>query len=275
MAGEDLDFSFDTRVATRYDEVRGHPPDVSRRIGEVICAEAGPGARLLEPGVGTGRIALPLVAAGCDVVGVDLSAQMLGALRGARRDEQGRLDLVRCDISRLPFRPAVFDAVVCVHVLHLIEDWRGLLQRLLTILRPGGTIILGRDWIDPDSFAGRLRNEFRRLVVELSETIVAPPGARAFVEALIEMGAEAVDDGTERTVVEWQTRLAPRQVLDEIRTREDAESWVLPDDLLARVAAALDDFARHTWEDIDHPQPVRRRFVQSIFKTPATGVSSR
>lgn len=268
MAGDDLDFSFDTRVATRYDEVRGHPPDVSRTIGEVICQEAGPGARLLEPGVGTGRIALPLVAAGCDVVGVDLSAQMLGALHGARREGRGRLDLVRCDISRLPFRSGVFDAVVCVHVLHLIEDWRGLLQRLLTILKPGGTIILGRDWIDPDSFAGQLRNEFRRLVVELSETIVAPPGARAFVDALVEMGAEAVEEGAERSVVEWQTQLAPRQVLDEIRTREDAESWVLPDDLLARVTAGLEEFAARTWADIDRPQPVRRRFVQSIFRAP-------
>lgn len=268
MPGENIDFRFDTRVAVEYDAVRGHPAEVSAEIGRVIAREAGEGALLFEPGVGTGRIALPVIAAGCDVVGADISADMLAALRGAGRDYAGQLDLVRCDIADLPFRDAVFDAVVCVHVLHLIEDWRGLLRRLLEVLKPGGTIILGRDWIDPASFAGQIRNEFRRAVVEFSETIVAPPGARAFVEALIESGAEADEDGAERTAAEWQTEVTPRQLLDEIRSRNDAESWVLPDELLGRVMNHLDAYAAGTWSDIDEPLPVTRRFVYSILHAP-------
>lgn len=270
MSNENIDFSFDTRVAETYNEIRAHPLDVSAVIGRAIAHETGEQGLLLEPGVGTGRIALPVITAGCDVVGVDVSAFMLGALIDKRGDQPGQLDLVRADISQLPFQPSTFDAVLCVHVLHLIEDWQGLLRNLLALLKPGGKIILGRDWVDPESFAGQIRNEFRRAVVELSETIVAPPGARAFVNTLIEQGAIAEDDGAERTACEWQTELSPRQVLDEIRSKDDAESWVLPDDLLARVMQHLDDFAAGVWPDIDQPQPVKRRFVYTVLRTPAT-----
>jgi ubiquinone/menaquinone biosynthesis C-methylase UbiE len=270
MPSDTLDYSFDDRVAVRYDALRGHPPEVSAEIGRVIVREAGPNATLLEPGVGTGRIALPVVAAGGRVVGVDVAPMMLRALLVQPRGEgPGALDLVRCDVSRLPFRAGVFDAVVCVHVLHLIEDWRALLARLLEVLRPGGRLILGRDWIDPESFAGRIRNLFRFAVVELGEGISAPPGARAFVDALIDRGAEAEDEGRERTAVEWRTELTPRQVLDGIRSKDDAESWVLPDPLLERVMARLDAEAAALWPDIDAPQPVRRRFVYSVLRAPS------
>lgn len=268
MSSDDVDFSFDGRVALSYDEVRAHPPEVSHSVAAVIAAEVGPNARILEPGVGTGRIALPLVAAGCKVVGADISAPMLTALAEKSQTSPGQLDLIRCDLAKLPLVPGSFDAIVCVHVLHLIADWQNLLHRLVALLKPGGIMILGRDWIDPASFAGQIRNEFRRAVVELSETIVSPPGARGFVAALIELGMQAEADGAERTAAEWQTQLAPGQVLDEIRSKNDAESWVLPDELLGRVMERLDELAAKTWPDTDEPQPVKRRFVYSVLRAP-------
>jgi len=263
-----LDFSFDRRVATDYDAVRGHPPAVSAEIGRVIANEIGEGALLFEPGVGTGRIALPALAAGCEVVGADLSTEMLSALNTVSNRETGRLHLVRCNLDHLPFKPQVFDAVLCVHVLHLIADWHALLTNLLRLTKPGGTIMLGRDWIDPQSFAGKIRHEFRMAAVQLSEQISAPPGARAFVGRLIELGAQPVDEGQERTAAEWQTKLTPRQVLDQIREKDDAESWVLPDELLVRVMERLDAFAASEFEHVDKPLPVTRRFVYSQFRVP-------
>lgn len=268
MPKETIDFSFDTRVAEQYDEIRAHPPGVAAEIGQIIAREAGQNALLLEPGVGTGRIALPVIAAGCDVVGVDLSKFMLRALLEQSHAGPGQLHLLHGDISRLPFRPAVFDAVLCVHVLHLIPDWKQLLSHLLMLLKPDGKIILGRDWVDPESFAGQIRNEFRCAVVELSETIVAPPGASAFVNTLVEQGAVAEKAGTETTASEWETDITPRQVLDAIRSKDDAESWVLPDELLARVMQRLDNFALETWQDIDQSRSVKRRFVYSVLHAP-------
>lgn len=259
-----MDYRFDDRVAVQYDALRGHPAEVSREIGKALSRIVGVGATVLEPGVGTGRIALPLTAAGCRVVGVDVSEQMLSALSGRAPAE---LTLVRGDITALPFSENAFDAAVCVHVLHLVDS-RTVLARLMELVRPGGSIILARDWVDPASFAGQLRNEFRQAVVDLAETVDFPTGARGFVMQLAEMGAEAVANGEEQVMTEWETTLSPRQVLDGIGSRDDAESWVLPDPLLARVMERLEAFAAERWSDPAAPQKVTRRFVYSLFRVP-------
>jgi SAM-dependent methyltransferase len=259
-----LDYRFDRRVAGNYDALRGHPPAVAPDIGRCLAGEFGSGAQVLEPGVGTGRIALPLIAAGCRVTGVDLSAEMLAALAGQAHEG---LQLVRGDITRLPFQANAFDGAVCVHVLHLVDS-QTVLTQLLHLVRPGGTLILGRDLVDPASFAGQLRNTFRQAVVDLGEGIDFPTGARGLVQQALTLGAEARDGGAERTGVEWQTELSPRQVLDGIRSRDDAESWVLPDALLDAVMARLDASAAAAWPDLDAAQPVTRRFVYSLFRVP-------
>lgn len=264
MTAEPLDFRFDDRVAVQYDAMRGHPPDVSSQIGARIAGLVGPGQLLLEPGVGTGRIALPTVAAGCRVVGVDLSANMLAALAGRRADG---LTLVQGDITRLPFRHRSFDAALCVHVLHLVDS-KTVLASLLELVRPGGVIILGRDWIDPDSFAGVIRNAFRQAVVDLAESVDFPTGARGLVQQLTELGGEPVSDGSEQVMVEWETALSVSAVLEGIRSRDDAESWVLPDPLLGAVMERLDGFCDEHWSDLTALQPVRRRFVYSLFRVP-------
>ena len=164
MSDAKLDFSFDARVAVQYDELRGHPPEVSRAIGTAVLREVGPMSRMLELGIGTGRIALPVAAAGCRVVGIDLSAEMLDALRRQLPGHAGEpIDLVRGDIAVLPFRAATFDAAMATHILHLVPDWKSVLGRLAEVLRPGGAILLGRDWVDPASMAGTLRAHWARV----------------------------------------------------------------------------------------------------------------
>jgi ubiquinone/menaquinone biosynthesis C-methylase UbiE len=269
-----LDYRFDTRVATQYDALRGHPPEVSADIGSAIASRLGERAQVLELGVGTGRIALPVAAAGCEVFGVDLSSHMLTALsRRIERDGLQGIHLARCDITTLPFREAVFDAAVAVHVLHLVADWAGVLAQVSRLVRPGGTLMLGRDWIDPESFSGMIRNQFRKTVVEVGREML-PPGAAAagppsggaaIVNTLLELGARPVGDG-EVVAAEWRTELAPSQVLHGIRSRDDAESWVLPDDILSETMQRLDAFAVAQWPDLDEPQPVMRRFLLGVFQ---------
>ncbi|MEM8942392.1 MAG: class I SAM-dependent methyltransferase [Pseudomonadota bacterium] len=257
-----LDFSFDERVAIRYDALRGHPPDVSRQIGDWLADLIPDDGLLLEPGVGTGRIALPTARETCSVVGVDLSAEMLSALAS---QVSPNLQLVRADLEVLPFCSDAFDAAVCVHVLHLVDAKR-VLSDILRLVKPGGLIILGRDWVSPDSFAGMLRNVFRRSVVEEAESVQFPTGARGLVTILTELGAEAVNGGEEQTAVEWQTSLSPQLVIDGMRSKDDAESWVLPEELLERVMAKVQIFAEAQWPELAATQPVTRRFVYSSFR---------
>jgi len=269
-----LDYRFDNRVSRDYDALRGHPPDVSTKIGQAIASQFDLGARVLEIGVGTGRIALPVAAAGCEVYGVDLSSEMLATLsRRIQKAKDLRIHLVQGDIRALPYQKGLFDGAMAVHVLHLVSDWASVLEQVSRLVRPGGVLVLGRDWIDPDSFSGKIRNNFRRTVVEVGTemlppgaTAAAPPsGGAAIVKTLMDLGARPVGDG-EIVGAEWTTELTPRQVLDGIGSRDDAESWVLPDDVLTETMRRLEAFAASEWSDLKKPQPVTRRFMLGVFR---------
>ncbi len=72
--------SFD-RAAEYYDRTRALPPELAARQTEMLAGALAGRSRVLEIGVGTGRIALPLWQSGVPVVGLDLSAPMLHRLR--------------------------------------------------------------------------------------------------------------------------------------------------------------------------------------------------
>ena len=59
-----------------YDDWYAHVSDVDATVRTVTAMARGP--RVLELGVGTGRIALALARVGCEVVGIDASASMRG-----------------------------------------------------------------------------------------------------------------------------------------------------------------------------------------------------
>lgn len=71
--------TYGDRIAEVYDEMYGHMADVSVVVD--LLAELAEKGRALELGVGTGRVALPLAAAGVTVEGVDASEAMVARLR--------------------------------------------------------------------------------------------------------------------------------------------------------------------------------------------------
>ncbi len=78
MEGFD-DSTYGDAFADVYDEWYADVTDVEATVGRVL-ALAGAGGRVLELGVGTGRLALPMAAAGLTVSGIDSSAAMLARL---------------------------------------------------------------------------------------------------------------------------------------------------------------------------------------------------
>lgn len=268
MADTRLDFAFDRRVSEEYDAIRSHTPAVSQQIGAAIASLAGDKARVLELGVGTGRMALPVVAAGCSVVGVDLSADMLARLQQRIGSVSGNISLVRADIGRLPVAGGCFDAAVAVHVLHLVTEWRSALADAVAALRPDGRLVLGRDWIDPQSVAGEIQSEYRRVVVDLmGPQLKAPTSGSEIAKAINDLGAFSEYLGPSDVVAaEWETQDSPRDVIHAIRTRTHPESWILTDEFIAPVVERLEAFARNKWPDPAQPLTVKRRFLLSVFK---------
>lgn len=104
------------------------------------------GARVLEVACGSGRVLVPLVAAGCDVVGIDVSPHMLAIARGKLESnhKSGRGRLVEADMRDFTLDETGFDlAIVAVKSFAYLttrQDQLRALDRIAAHLRPGGVL---------------------------------------------------------------------------------------------------------------------------------------
>jgi ubiquinone/menaquinone biosynthesis C-methylase UbiE len=134
------------RIAAVYDLAENPFEYRARRRGLRLLA-AHPGERVLEIGPGTGHALAALarsVGPAGQVIGVDLSARMLGRSRrrAAGAGYTGRIRLIQGDAHRLPLHAGAFDAVFMSFVLELIDTPQipPLLDECRRALRPGGRL---------------------------------------------------------------------------------------------------------------------------------------
>ncbi len=258
-----IEIAFD-KIADVYDAQRGHSPEVAIAIGQAIVAQTGIGAQVLEIGIGSGRIALPTAAAGAQVTGIDLSTAMLATARERAAQAGASLWLLKADAQTLPFATATFDAVLAVHVLHLLPDWRTALAEMVRVVKPGGVIIQGIDWRDPASCVGLLRSQLRQAVMDLLPG-ARPPGAGAAVtQYLAKLGAPT---GEPITAARWERAISPAEVIAGMAARIDAETWALDDAILQQAIERVQAWASQRWPDLHEPQVVEHRFLLTVSRT--------
>jgi ubiquinone/menaquinone biosynthesis C-methylase UbiE len=260
--------SFD-RVSGQYDATRGYPPEVARQIasGLMRLGELAPGASVLEIGIGTGRIALPLLAQGIDVTGVDIAPLMLEQLQrkyeAARQAAPGKswgtLATQRADMTALPFADGAFDAVVAVHVLHLVPGWQRALDEALRVIRPGGSFLLGQDVTATDAVNFQIQDKWLHIVREMG----ARPdrvGARGYgeiLDALRERGLVPVEE----TLATWTKMQTPRSVVRYIADRTWSQTWGVPDRIFADSVRRLETWVQARYgAALDTPMPVALSF---------------
>jgi SAM-dependent methyltransferase len=135
-----------------YEDPAYYTATYARRIEDVafyVALAQRTGGPVLEYGVGNGRIALPIARHGIDVVGVDHSKPMLGALRARLTEEptvvRRRVRVVRGDMRRVKLRRR-FPLVLCTFntALHLYsrEDVERFLARVREHLAPRGRFVV-------------------------------------------------------------------------------------------------------------------------------------
>lgn len=138
MTSESVKFD---RAADYYDRTRGFPPGEELPIAHLI-AQAGrfsEASRVLEIGVGTGRIAIPVSPYIGSYVGLDLSRPMMDKLRDKQSGQP--IYLAEGDATRLPLPDSAFDGAVVCHVFHLIPNWQAALAELERTLRPDAPLV--------------------------------------------------------------------------------------------------------------------------------------
>jgi len=129
------------RIARLYDPwSRTVVEDVPFYVREAVRS----GGPVLELGVGTGRIAVPIAAAGIEVVGVDLSEGMLAVAREQAALAGVQLDLRQGDMRDPPVDgPFALVAIPFRSLLHMETDGdrRAVLRAAARLLTPAGRLV--------------------------------------------------------------------------------------------------------------------------------------
>ncbi len=260
---ERIHSTFD-HAAGDYDATRGFPLAISDRVADAAAEMVGPGAQVLEIGIGTGRMAKPLLARGFRVTGIDLSREMMRRLLETLPPGASRPALVETDATRLPLASGGFDAVVSVHVFHLIAPWRQALAEARRSLKRDGLLLIGYDWRPPDSPAARILKKWQE-IVRTREPGGDLPGARDFDDvtaALVEMGARM----DERAVGEWTTTRALAQHIETIEHRAWSAAWNVPVNFFVECLTELREWAIREYGALEQAFTVSHKFIWQKFQ---------
>lgn len=99
------------------------------------------GTRALDAGCGSGRWSYALAELGADVVAFDLTS---GGIEAAHENlgERGNVTVCQANIFQPPFASESFDFVMSWGVLHHTPDTRAAFERLVPLVKPGGTMFV-------------------------------------------------------------------------------------------------------------------------------------
>jgi SAM-dependent methyltransferase len=250
------------RAAEFYDRTRSISDEAMARTVETVGAELRGRGRVLEVGVGTGLLALPLREAGIDVVGVDISAPMLGKLL-EKSGGTPALPVAHADATRMPFVEGGFGAAYLRWVLHLIPDWRGVLDEVVRVVRGGGVFLanLGN--------YGGARREIQLRFGELAGVSTEPAGLTwsGFDELDAEMARHgamlrvlpAIDEGGGGTLEEF---------LEGIDENRYSWTWPVAEDVRRRTAAQLRAWTIARFGPLDEPRDDEHATVWRVYDLP-------
>ncbi|MCU4740340.1 class I SAM-dependent methyltransferase [Natronoglomus mannanivorans] len=180
-AYDELAETYATNVRTNAYNAELEFPATSSLIPDVA------GKRILDAGCGTGVYTEWLVERGADVVGIDVSDEMLGHAREQVGDGDCT-EFRRADLEE-PLEFATvrsFDGIVSALALSYVEDWRQVFSEFARVLKPGGFLVFSTghpiDEFPPENDEAENYFEVERLTKEWD--VEVPYYRRPFSEML-------------------------------------------------------------------------------------------
>jgi len=131
-----------------------------RELAEVVDSAPGSPPHALDLGVGTGNVTAHLLAEGARVTAADVSPEFLDRVRRRFGASVETVQVNGIDLDGLP--DAGYDIVTAYSVLHHIPDYLAILDEVVRVLRPGGTVYLDHEVNDEFWKSDGCVAEFRR-----------------------------------------------------------------------------------------------------------------
>ncbi len=138
------------------------------RIHHVIrTLQIPPRAKVLEVGVGTG-LSLDAYPEHAQIVGIDLAPEMLEkAEEKVRRNGWRHIKLLEMDALNLKFDDNSFDCVTAFHVVSVVPDAQRLMNEVIRVLRPEGTLAIVNHFRSPNKFFAALDTMIEPITLRL------------------------------------------------------------------------------------------------------------
>lgn len=252
--------SFD-RAANYYDQTRLLLEPIEKHGIPAILDLVRPEARLLELGCGTGRISIPLLERGLNLIGCDLSSPMLKRFQ----EKFPAVRIAQANATMLPFPTAGFDAALTVHVLHLIPAWREVLREIRRVLAPGGVYLNVKTW---ESTGASIREQIRtfwRGWLSANGVDAGPVGVRNHDEFLQEIHSAGATV-TEVEVLRFSRSFNLAEDLERFGSRVYSETWDIPDAIFDSSIKELRAWAMHEYGSLDREVIDEVRFVIHVAR---------
>jgi len=138
----DRSVRFWERIAERYATRPVADADAYARKLAITRDYLHPAAVVLELGCGTGSTAIAHASHVGHVTATDVSSRMIAIARDkAATAGIDNVDFVRAAAAEVTVADASVDVVLALNVLHLLDDWRGVIAAARRMLVPGGVLV--------------------------------------------------------------------------------------------------------------------------------------
>lgn len=259
MTQESINFD---RASEYYDATRGFPEGVADKISQFLASslELTAQDRLLEIGVGTGRLALPIAPHVGHITGVDISRNMMRKLLEKRSNQP--VSVAEADAHHLPFVSDAFDYAYIVHVLHLVAEPLRVLDELRRVIKPQGMLL---------HMHNRMRHDNEmKIIADIWNK--HKPQRRTGVDWF--EGDDFVRDAGWQNVTQhvytYESHTTPRQFIEGIEKRRWSNTWSADEEQLQRgLAAVWRAVDEHLDGNADNVLPRTEEFIISVYRQPA------
>jgi ubiquinone/menaquinone biosynthesis C-methylase UbiE len=237
--------SFDS-MAEFYDETRVFDTNCLNSALDYIVDRFPPAkfCGILYPGIGTGRIAIPLAERGYRVTGVDISEEMLALLkkRVMQAGQSFQISFQKADVLELSFPAEAFDMAIAVHLFYFIPRWKQAVDTILRAVRSGAPLVLLHTGTGTE--VPFINARYKELCAEYGCSI-QQIGVKSTGEVVDYCRSIGCNTEQIRDRWQWTSRIRLDKALNYVKSRAYSFTTVAPEDVHSKTIERLESELRH------------------------------
>jgi ubiquinone/menaquinone biosynthesis C-methylase UbiE len=222
-----------------YDETRIIPENIFSEMISYITKKFPVSIypKIFEPGVGNGRIAIPLAKKGYEITGIDISPLMLNDLQKKIKKEDSKIVIkaYKGDITDLKFTEKSFNLSLVVHLFYFIEEWKKALEELVRVTESYILLInTGYGMEIPE-----LNDKYKNYAKDYG-FIISPVGVRRTEEVLEDIKESGYSYETIDDKWVWVSKNSVGQALFYLRNRAYSFTTFASDEIHKKIIVQLE-----------------------------------